>query len=434
MRKSGFAAVLLAALALCLVPERGTGQDIGFERDRAFMMLAKISSDIEKNFYDPKLRGLDWKGLAAEAHQRIERARSVDAIYTALFALVEKLQDSHTKFLPPQRAAKIRFGFDAKAIGDKVVIYEVKKKGAAEAAGLQPGDQLIAVNGFKTERATFDLMWLFFKVLNPVTAMDLIVARGAEPPRKLHVEAKVQMGAIIEDLTKLDNIYKLIREAQMEEERARYLLTEEGIGYLWMPDFDVDLDQVNVLVKKIEKARAVVVDLRNNPGGRVDALAHFLGFFEAEPTTLADIVTRSKTEPIRIKPQKPSLSGPLFLLVDSRSASAAEMCARHFQRTRRGVVVGDASSGRVTVSRVFSGRVGTETAVFYGVQIAIGRAVFPGGEELENRGVTPDHLCLPSSEDLREGRDPCRALAFSLARKALGPSEQPTGESKQKKN
>jgi carboxyl-terminal processing protease len=423
-----FVALLLVFAGLAAGP--GHAQDLDFERDRARIILAKISSDIEKNFYDPQLRGLDWKALYAQTRARIDSARSVNDIYTAIFVLVDQLHDSHTKFLPPQRAVRIRFGFDAQAYGDKVLISTITKKGAAEGAGLLPGDRILLLNGFRVERAVFDEMMLMFRVLQPVTAMDLVVQRGNDPPRRLHLEARVQPESLVEDLTKLDNLYKLIREGQAGELRAKYLVDQDGVGYVWLPSFGYDPEDALRLMGKIEKARAVVLDLRDNPGGRVDTLVTLAGCFQEEPVVLAEEVMRKKTEPVRIKPQKPNFKGPLVILVDSQSSSASEAFARHFQRTGRGVVIGDRTSGRLTAARFFTGRVGVETIALYGVQVAVARVVFPGGEELEGKGVTPDQACIPTPDDLREGRDPCRGLAVRLAREKLGPSAEPPKQEK----
>jgi predicted metalloprotease with PDZ domain len=72
---------------------------------------------------------------------------------TAIFVLVEKLQDSHTKFLPPGRVNRPLFGFSAQPYGDEIRISAVKKNGAAAEAGLQPGDRLMSVNGFRASAA-----------------------------------------------------------------------------------------------------------------------------------------------------------------------------------------------------------------------------------------------------------------------------------------
>ncbi len=120
----------------------------------------------------------------------------------------------------------------------------------------------------------------------------------------------------------------------------------------------------------------------------------------------------------------------MFILIDSRSMSASEMFARHFQRTGRAKVIGDYSLGRVNAAHIIPLESGTYNLVLYGVEVSVARVVLPGGEELENRGVTPDQVCIPTGEDLREKRDPCRDLAVSLARKALGLPEQPAKEQK----
>ena len=156
---------LLFLMGLLLVV-RALPQDLDFERARALQILDQVSDSIRKNFYDPQLHGLDWKALTAQARQRIEQAKSLDGLYAPIFVLVDSLQDSHTKFIPPGRAARIRFGFEAKPFGDRILVYEIRKKGAAEAAGLQLGDQILAVNGFKAERATFRELMLFLRVLD----------------------------------------------------------------------------------------------------------------------------------------------------------------------------------------------------------------------------------------------------------------------------
>lgn len=407
--------------------------DLGFERARMKLILDDVARQIEKNFHDPTLRGLDWKALAEQARQNIHRANSAGEMMTAIFSMVDKLKDSHTLFIPPARVNKIEFGFDAKAYGDQIRIYEVKKDGPAAAAGLRVGDQILTVNDYRAQRDNFDLMMLYFHRLRPVPALDIVYARGDQMRQRVVVTAKVSPGQVVEDLTSLDTIYKYIREAEREREEFTYHSYPDGIGYVHLPSFTGEADFYNRLIGKIKKSRAVVVDLRGNPGGALDTLSTFAGYFEAQPTVVADMVGRKKTEPIKVKPRSPSLSVPLVILVDSQTGSAAEIFARHVQRTGRGVVVGDRTAGRVTASKVIPGQVGADVAVLFAVQVAIARVVFPGGEELESKGVTPDHACLPTQAQLLEGQDPCQALGLSLARKALGLPEQPAEEKSSEK-
>lgn len=419
---------LLVALVLGLACLPSAGQDKGFERKRGQRMLDKVCREVEKKFYDPDLRGLDWKALCTQAHERIENANSVGEILTNIFAVVNQLQDSHTHFFPPQRAAAVLFGFEAKAFGDEIRIYEVKEKGAAAKAGLQVGDRLLRINGFNVERSSFDLLMIYMRALRPVADMEIVFSRRDEPPRTVRVEGKVKQGKILWDISGLTfDIWELLRELDIEEETFDTKNYEDGIGYLRLPHFTGRTFYKMFLkgkVDDIKKSRAVIIDLRGNPGGAVDSLTYLCSFFESEPTVIANMVGRKKSEPIKVKPRRPNLSGPLFILVDSQSASAAEIFARHFQRTGRAVVIGDTTSGRVNISRSYEYKVGMDVAIYYGLQVAMARAVLPDGEELEKRGVTPDKVCIPTEEDLREEHDPCKDMALVLARKALGTTEQ----------
>lgn len=149
------------------------------------------------------------------------------------------------------------------------------------------------------------------------------------------------------------------------------------------------------------------------------------GYFEDEPTILAEVEQRKKTEELKIKPERPTLRMPLFILVDSETASAGEMFARHFQRTGRAKVIGDTTSGRVNEARYFPHNSGFDVIVPYAVEVAVGRVVLPGGEELEGRGVTPDQPCIPTADDQVAGRDPCLDLAKTLSGKSAVPAAIP---------
>jgi C-terminal processing protease CtpA/Prc len=414
----------LLMLALLLVASyRMSGQSLDLDRGRAQDMLKVVAADIEKNFYDPTLKGLDWKGLVAQARERIKRANSPGETFTAIFALVDRLQDSHTLFIPPQRSSRILFGFDAKPFGDEIRIYKLKDDGAAKKAGLRLGDRIVAVNGFAAERRSFDRMMVYFRALRPVRVLELVYTRGSEPVRTLQLEGQFKEGEILKDLTTSMGWNEFVREVvarQSEEEKVRSEKYEDGISYLRVPSFVVDQSSLDHQVGKHADSRALILDLRNNPGGSRDLLTSFAGFFEAQPTVMVETREREKTEPLKVKPRHPTLKMPLFVLVDSGTASAGEMFARHFQRTGRAVVVGDTTSGRVNVAKIFPHHHGVDVVVPYAVEVAVGRVVFAGGEELEGRGVVPDQRCVPSEDDLREERDPCLDLAKSLARKALG--------------
>jgi carboxyl-terminal processing protease len=420
--------VFAAATCLMLSSSRGQGS-LSLDRDRMLGILDQVSKEIEKNYYDPNLKGLDWKGFTAQAKQQIEKANTVGEMVTAIFVLLDKLQYSHTVFVPPPRVATALFGFEAKPFGNQILVYKIRKKGAADVAGLQLGDRILQVNGFNADPKTWDLMMEYFRVLRPVSAMEMGIIRGNEAPQKLLVAGKVDPGRKLWDLTDIDTIFQFIHNedanSDSDDEKYHYQLDNEGIGYVQLRAFIGNEEFLDRLVGKIKNARATVVDLRGNLGGAETMLLSTVGHFESEPAAVLEVVRRKKTETLRAKPRKPILEGPMFILVDSETASSAEIFARHFQLSGRAKVIGDHTSGRVLEGQYFSRKMGTDVAILYGINIRVGRGLLPGGEDLEKRGVTPDVTCIPTAEQVKAGQDVCRAVAHTMAQGALGsPAKQ----------
>ena len=418
--------LFVLSLITALTPIQASAQDAQRARDMAKDILRIVSSDIEKNYYDPKFRGLNWKIETDQARQQIEKANSPGEAFTAIVGLVNKLNDSHTFFIPPQRVDQAKFGFWAKPFGDRVMVYKLEKGGAAEKTGLQLGDALAGMNGFRVDRDTYDLMMLYFRLMMPVVRLDLKVERDGKL-QPLTVNAIIDKGQKVRDLTG-DGIWDLIREEQSADAKADKFLYNRlpgDVGYVSIPEFSVDSEFLTRLLKKIEGSKAVIVDLRNNPGGYTESLASLASHFQEQEGSMADIITRKKTEPVKIKGRQPLFTGPLYVLVDAHSMSSSEMFAQHFQSLKRATVIGDHTMGRVNAARIFDEKIGLDTIVPFTVEISVGRVVFPGGVELEGKGISPDELCIPTAKELHDKQDHCFSLALKMAQKALAYNPEP---------
>lgn len=401
------------------------GDDLSVERGRFKAMLKNVSSDVEKNFYDPSLKGLDWKALTEQAKVKIDNAKSIGDMMAAIYVLTDKLHDSHTKFMPPSRAMRLFFGFEAKPIGDEIRVFELKEGDPAEQAGIKLGDRIVSVNGFRADRPSFDIMMMDFRALRPRTVFEMMVQTGNEPPRQVRLEARKKVEARVLDIEHLADIWDLINESQNWSDAHKFKYAKyanDNIGYIYVREFPYDGDTfLRGLMDLLKGSKAVIVDLRSSPGGELECLKSFMGVFEDKDTTVLNMVGRKKTEPMEIHPKKPSYADvPLYILVDSETGSSSEIFARHFQKTGKAVVLGDKTSGRVTVSRFFQNSLGGYTEIPYGTQIGIARAVFPDGEELEGKGVTPDVYCIPTGDQMRNDQDACLGRAISLAKQKLG--------------
>jgi C-terminal processing protease CtpA/Prc len=182
-------------------------------------------------------------------------------------------------------------------------------------------------------------------------------------------------------------------------------------------------DEVDHLIKDARKYQTLIIDLRGNPGGLVKTLERVVGDVIDHDVTIAQRIGRkSDLKPELAKSRGANAyAGKLIVLVDSRSASAAELFARVVQLEHRGTVLGDHSSGSVMESRRYEFHQGTDTQIFYGASITDADLIMGDGKSLEHTGVVPDEVILPSAEDLAAGRDPVLARAAALAGVELAP-------------
>jgi carboxyl-terminal processing protease len=404
--------VLLLVVAVCLFRASGVDDnDPKLVRWRMQRILKDVSYTVETSFYDPKLNGVDWKASVEIARQQIDTADHIGQMITAITVLLARLNDSHTVFFPPRRTEHAVFGFDAEPFGEDVLVYDVMPKGPADAAGLQIGDRILAINDFGATRSNIEIMLTYFRFLDPVRELPLTIGRGNRT-QVIKVKAELQ-SELSKDLSHVYDMYTRERKKESEPIAKDY---DGGIVYLRFPSFEMLPHDAGAFVGKAKNAHAIILDLRENGGGRGETLEEVAGHFFNERGKLADVIGRNQTVSAEIKLRNPNLACPLFVLVDSRSASASEVLARYIQIKHRGKIVGDRTSGRVNVSRIVPGTVGSVYPVRYALEITVGRAVMVDGQGLEGRGVSPDEVCVPTSDDLRSGKDPCLDRAIELAR------------------
>jgi carboxyl-terminal processing protease len=137
-----------------------------------------------------------------------------------------------------------------------------------------------------------------------------------------------------------------------------------------------------------------------------------------------DRVARDNTKPMFTKTHRHNIEGKVIVLIDSKSASASELLARVTQLEKRGIVIGDRSSGSVMEAKLYTYVVGTMYAsTAYSASITDANLIMADGHSLEHEGVTPDETLLPSPADLANSRDPVLSHAAELAGVKLTPEE-----------
>jgi C-terminal processing protease CtpA/Prc len=194
---------------------------------------------------------------------------------------------------------------------------------------------------------------------------------------------------------------------------------------IWkMPEFFLEDLAIDHYFEAARKCKALILDLRSDPGGSTVTLERMVGNVFDHDVQISNRVGKKEMKPQLAKTVGDhAFGGKLIVLVDSQSASAAELFARVIQLEKRGTVLGDRSSGSVMEARRYPYEQGFDTKIFYTFSITDADLVMSDGKSLEHVGVTPDEIVLPTAQDLASGRDPVLARAAELAGIQLDPVE-----------
>jgi len=396
----------------------------GFEKERGRMMLSAVKKDLKDYYYDSDFHGMDIEARFKTAEEKIKQAQSIGQIFGTIAQVLVELNDSHTTFLPPGRSSKTEYGWQMQAIGDKAYVTTVKPGSDAEGKGLKPGDEIYSIDDLAPLRDNIWKINYMYRILRPRPGMRLVLIKPDGKEQQLDVLARVQQGKHITDLTS-DEIWNLIRESESEDrlQRHRYLDLNDDVFVWKMPEFDMPKADVDAMVDKFRKKKALILDLRGNPGGAVETLLRLLGNVLDHDVTMQE-KRRKETKPLIAKSRVSEVyAGKIIVLIDSQSASCSELFARVMQLEKRGLVIGDRSAGAVMESRYHGHEVGVDVVAFYGASITEADLIMSDGKSLEHVGVTPDELKLPTAKDLAALRDPVLAYAISLTGSTMTPEK-----------
>ena len=191
----------------------------------------------------------------------------------------------------------------------------------------------------------------------------------------------------------------IVREViKVQSVREARMLTPE-IGTVRILQFgEKTADEFHAALVSLEKQgmRALVLDLRDNPGGLLDAAVKVVQpFFEkGELIVYTQGRTSDTREEMRAESTEPARTYPVAVLINGGSASAAEIVAGALRDSRRGILVGEKSFGKGSVQTVMSLRSGgalrLTTALYY----------VPSGEAITGHGLEPQvKIPLTADED-----------------------------------
>ncbi len=294
--------------------------------------------------------------------------------YTSIDGMLGAIGDPYTRFMDPEAFRRMQEDTSGSFTGIGALLEDAPggarivrplPNSPAQKAGIKAGDVIIAVDGKSLERMALDEAVRLIRGPR-FTKVELTIKREGEPePIKITVQR---------DLVESPTV-----DVYLED-------TENKIYRIWLQNFSEKaptlIDRALTEIKQ-NGGRALILDLRANPGGLLDASVEIVSRFVPGDMVVVSIVGREGLLEKRttLRGRYRDLDIPIVVLINSGSASASEIVAGALRDHKVAVLIGENSFGKGSVQTVIP--TSRETAV----AITTARYLTPNGTDLNAKMV-----------------------------------------------
>ena len=267
------------------------------------------------------------------------------AFYQGAIPGMLKTLDPHSVFFDPGQFEQLKqmqhsetkgFGSVVSVLPGRVIVLQAMEGSPSAKSGLTAGDEILAINGYELARLDFEQLVQLLTAARQQEA-QLYVRRPGNA-RVLSMKLKPELV----DSPSVDRAFMLTPQ----------------VGYVRIASFDEPTGKL--AREKIESLggenlKGLVLDLRANPGGSVQAALEVASLFLNSDQLVFSVKGRSaKTEEVRVPKLTRPYKFPVAVLINGKSASASEILSGALQDHDRATILGEPSYGKGLVQRVFS--------------------------------------------------------------------------------
>lgn len=363
-------------------------------------LLDEIWQTINDNYLYPDFNGSDWNAVRAEYAQRVASGLTDEQFYQAMSEMVHRLGDDHSTFFSPTQAKQMdeQFAgqFDYVGIGvlqtpeperKLLSVVLVFPGSPAERAGIQPHDNILAVDG----QSVYDAQGNRLNLLRgPAgTTIQVTVQTPGQPPRVLSVPRQQ------------------VNAAMPVPHQVHTTPSGKHIGYLLIPTFNEG--GISALVgQAIGEMSAsgpldgLIVDNRHNTGGTSEEMLNTLSYFVNGDAGY--FVQKGTQETIRGAGLDIAGSQkiPLVALLGKNTVSFGEVFSGILKDLGRAYLIGETTEGNVELLSIFNfsdaARAWIATSTF--------RPLNHPEQNWEKTGVTPDLIIASQWDQVTQANDP----------------------------
>lgn len=389
-------------------------------------------SIIDKTYYDPTFRGVDWVAVREELRPEAERATTPAALRATIARMIARLGESHFAVLPQFADASEDDGldrsgspgFDVRPSAGALLVTRVDAGSPAGKAGLRLGDRILSIGDVQAASIGAQLpadmeprlrllqIWraAMMQLRGPVgTRFTARVQSAAGAVRTVSIERVDEPGQTV----MLGNLPPFNLDVDSAAVETPSGASAGVIRFnVWMAGADAPIAQA---VHRFRGSRGIVLDLRGNPGGLAGMIMGISGHFFRDRVALGTMKTRETSLTFMANPRASlpdgtavePFTGPVAILVDGLTGSASECFAGGMQSVGRARVFGETTMGQALPAS-FTRLPNGDTLLH-----AIADFVTADGTRLEGRGVVPDEPVTVDAAALAAGRDPVLAAALA---------------------
>lgn len=329
-----------------------------------------------------------------------EKISYQDLVHAALKGMIGSL-DPHSEFMPPPKYTRMKkdtegaFGGIGVIIGVRtndtgvgfLTVIEPMEDGPAGKVGIIANDRIIKIEGrdttgFNIEDAVVHLRG------RPGTDVTVTVSRTLADGNTKEFDVEITRAVI------------KVSSARDVQGLTKFPVDDDKIGYVRLWQFgertDVELERA---LKRMEKAgmKALVLDLRDNPGGLLDQAVKVSEKFLPRGQLIVSTEARNEVDRGKYKSsgRHPHPDYPIAVLVNHGSASASEIVAGCLQDLNRAVVVGEQTFGKGSVQSILPLNDGSA------LRLTTAKYYTPSHKVIHEKGITPDILVSMTEEEER---------------------------------
>ncbi|HTB22383.1 MAG TPA: S41 family peptidase [bacterium] len=352
----GLGALLgLAALALCVWPSGLRADDDLYRQLKPLMESMAI---IQDNYVDA------------------DKVTSAKLVSGAIKGMMEQL-DPFSEYMDPDATKDMNSETEGSFGGLGIEISQSDKMltvispidgTPADKAGIKAGDVILKIDGASTEG--MDLTDAVHKMRGePGSKVTISIFRtGFDAPKDINlVRAVIKMQTV---------------KSYMLGDKVGYIRLSEFMGTC-AEDFGAALDKL-----RDQGARALIIDVRNNPGGKLNSAAAIASHFVERGKVIVSTASRYKDKDMSFASDGGDRwTKPTVILINGGSASASEILAGALQDYGLAVVVGTKSFGKGSVQTILQLSNGGS------LRLTTAKYLTPNGRSLHGTGIDPDVLC-----------------------------------------